>query len=152
MKSKFLLPFAILFVAAILLSGCADSDSPDTGGTSGGTTTPATPKTEITASGIGTTMSIAPSQDSTISGVVTITATSVPSETGVMGFSIQGGNVPPDSSNMNISLDTDGSDGWAAFFDTTQYGNGPYTIAVVAGSADFQRMLGSASADVVIQN
>lgn len=149
MKQKHIASIAVLIIALVFLTGCGGSS------TTGGEAKAAEksePATKITATGIGTTMVISPSKDKVISGIVTITATKVPSETGVMGFSIEGGNVPKDSSNMNIALDQDDSDGWVSPFDTTEYDNGAYKINIIAGSADFQRMLGSASANVIIEN
>ena len=138
-------------IAAIIISGCSSGTSSSSSSTTV-KSEPAAAKTEIIGKGIRTTISIAPSNGNVISGVVTITATKVPSDIGVMGFSIQGGNVPEDPSTSNIALHTDGSSGWDVSLDTTKYDNGAYEISIVAGSADFKSMLGSASADVVIKN
>ena len=150
MKPKTIL---ILLTALFFLYGCGASDISQLGSsTSSGSSAPPPPTTEITATGAGTTILISPSEGNTISGTVTITATKVPDETGIAGFSIQGGDIPEDVSNTNIRLDQSSNDGFSAALDTTQYPNGQYEITMIAGSSDFQRRLGSATAGVVIQN
>lgn len=111
-------------------------------------------KTEIKVSQMGMEMIISPSQDRVVKDIVTITVTKAPSNTGVIGFVIQGPRIEDlKKVGPNLGLDEDGSDGWSYDFDTNGYPNNKYTIAVIAFSGQpNEPPLGAAQAQVEIKN
>ncbi len=113
-------------------------------------------KTEIKASQMGMEMIISPSQNNDLKDIVTITVTKAPTNTGVIGFAIEGPGVADiHQTGPNLGYDADESDGWSLEFDTNSYPNNEYTIAVIAFPADRQSgepPLGAAQAQVEIKN
>jgi subtilisin family serine protease len=83
-----------------------------------------------------------PSDGATVSGSVTVTA-SASDDNGVtqVEFFVDGGS---------IGVDTDGSNGWSASWDTTAYSNGGHTVSAVA--TDTIGQTGSDSVSVTVDN
>ena len=83
-----------------------------------------------------------PSDGATVSGSVTVTA-SASDDNGVtqVEFFVDGGS---------IGVDTDGSNGWSASWDTTAYANGGHTVSAVA--TDTIGQTGSDSVSVTVDN
>lgn len=113
-------------------------------------------KTEIKVSGQGMEMVISPSQDKVVKDIVTITVTRAPSNTGIIGFAIQGPGIEAlEKTGPNLGLDSDGSDGWSFEFDTNGYPNNEYTLSVIAFPSTpggGLPPLGAAQAQVEIKN
>lgn len=116
-------------------------------------TEPASPKTEIKVQGQNASVLIEPSVDNVISGVVTITVTEAPNETNMAFFAmVKQGAEDLKETGPNLGIDSDGSDGWSKLLDTTQYENGLYEISGLTMIDSDSNPLGTATAQVMIQN
>ncbi len=153
----------ILFMLFLLLiaSGCINinvgkTDAEERASASSGEQKGVQVKTEIKVTQRGMEMIISPSENNDLKDIVTITVTTAPSNTGIIGFAIEGPGVADiHQTGPNLGYDADGSDGWSLEFDTNSYPNNKYTIATIAFPADRQSgepPLGAVQAKVNIQN
>jgi len=83
----------------------------------------------------------APQDGATVSGATEITVAAGDETTGQVEFFIDG---------MSIGVDADGSDGWAAMWDTSSHADGPYTLIATATNAAGQTT--SHSVGVTVSN
>ena len=83
----------------------------------------------------------APQDGATVSGTAEITVAATDEATDQVEFFIDG---------TSIGIDVDGSDGWAAAWDTSSYADGPYTITATATDAAGQTA--SHSVTVTVNN
>ncbi|MBU1973919.1 MAG: hypothetical protein KKH52_00820 [Nanoarchaeota archaeon] len=114
-------------------------------------------KTEVTAKGRVTDsqLRIYPTIEKNVKGIINVEYLNVPEDTEAVIFIIQSGKIDMEQGvGQNTPIDSDGSDGWNIMYDTTEYNNGLYTIAAVAGKGfgDNQPPLDAASAQVIIKN
>src|SRR3989338_2872932 len=159
MKKIILVGF--IFVLLIFIIGCAQEKSASKAAEEmekqAETPLSQPAKTQIKISGQGVEMVISPSIDHTVKDEITITATKVPKDTGVIGFAIIGPGIEAiEKTGANLGYDYDGSDGWSTEFDTNSYPNNKYTIAAIAFPSVTPGggvpPLGAAQAKIVIQN
>ncbi len=93
-------------------------------------------RNEIEEKGYNSTINISPSQNDVVFGTVTVTGLNLPEETKHVGFAISESFDTLGSGGPNLGFDSDGSDGWNFSFNTTEYENGVYYLALFAFQDD----------------
>lgn len=106
---------------------------------------------KVEASSMGVKVVIEPATDATISGTVDVTVAATPDGTNMVFFTIEGPGAPGDS-GPNLGIDDSDSDGWGIEFDTSEYGNGSYSISGLAMERADSNPLGVATAEITIAN
>ena len=106
--------------------------------------------TQVTVDGFNSSVTIAPSVDNVLSGTVTVTLEDAPDGTNLAFFTIAGPGISEEGPNLGI--DSDSSGGWSRIVDTTEYENGVYDIGALAMPSADDNPLGTATAQVVIEN
>jgi FtsP/CotA-like multicopper oxidase with cupredoxin domain len=86
-----------------------------------------------------------PASAATVSGTLTITATAADTAPGTVT------QVEFFVDNVSIGIDTNGSDGWSASWDSTLVADGPHTLTAVA-TDDAAQITTSATVDITVGN
>lgn len=120
-------------------------------------------KTELTPKGQkGLISKISPTVEEKVKGIVSAEAFGVPKGTDSVSFMMYpnevrlGPNISPEDLAKVVRIDdSEGDDGWNAFFDTTKLENGLYKINIMPtynGAPDEDPWLDVASSQVIVEN
>lgn len=103
-------------------------------------------------------VTVKPTIEEKVKGIIKIEITGAPEDTTIVGYVLEGGDLPP-VSERGPSLASDQGEGvWRAMIDTTQYKNGLYNIGVMTSNKiDMEENKGSpptayAQGQIVISN